>query len=363
MVVPETQPAGGTVLVTGSAGLVGSEVVRRFGALGMHCIGIDNDMRRRFFGPEASTGWMKRELERQVRGYRHVELDVRDGDGLERLFQEVGPDLALVVHCAAQPSHDWAAREPLTDFSVNATATLLLLEATRRHAPDAVFVFTSTNKVYGDTPNRLPLVEREWRFEVDDDHPYAEHGIDESMPVDGSLHSLFGASKLAADVMVQEYGRYFGLRTGVFRCGCLTGAAQSPAELHGFLAYLVRCALAGRGYRVFGYRGKQVRDSLHARDLASAFEAFFRAPRAGEVYNLGGSRHSHCSLLEAVELCERLGGPRLELSFVDHPRRGDHAWYVSDVRRFRSHYPAWTYRYGLEDIMVELIDGLRSRLA
>jgi CDP-paratose 2-epimerase len=349
------------VLVTGAAGLVGSEVVRRFAALGMGCVGVDNDMRGRFFGPEASTAWMSRRLEREVRGYRHHDLDVRDQEGLDRLFREIAADLGLVVHCAAQPSHDWAAREPLTDFSVNATATLLLLEATRRHAGDAVFVFTSTNKVYGDSPNRLPLIERETRFELDPGHPYAEHGIDESMSIDGSLHSLFGASKLAADVLVQEYGRYFGMRTGVFRCGCVTGGAQSPAELHGFLGYLVRCSLNGGRYRVLGYRGKQVRDNLHAHDLAGAIEAFFRAPRPGAVYNLGGSRHSHCSLLEAVELCERLGGGGLRLSFVDQPRRGDHAWYVSDVRRFRADHPEWTYRYGLEDMVVELIDRLRGR--
>jgi CDP-paratose 2-epimerase len=245
-------PPGDCVLVTGSTGLIGSETVRHFCALGYRCVGIDNDLRAYFFGPEASTAWNRERLEREVPRYRHLDLDVRDFDGLERVFREIASDLVLVVHAAAQPSHDWAAREPLVDFTVNANGTLHLLELTRRHAPEAVFVFTSTNKVYGDLPNALPLRELDTRFEVAPDHVFAEHGIDESMSVDQNLHSLFGASKLAADVLVQEYGRYFGLKTGVFRGGCLTGPAHSSAELHGFLAYLMQCALTGRPYSVFG---------------------------------------------------------------------------------------------------------------
>jgi CDP-paratose 2-epimerase len=354
-------PPGDCVLVTGSAGLVGSESVRHFGGLGCRCIGVDNDLRAYFFGREASTAWSRAELEREVPGYRHLDLDVRDLEGLERLFRGLGRDLALVVHAAAQPSHDWAAREPLTDFTVNANGTLHLLELTRRHCPDAAFVFTSTNKVYGDRPNSLPLRELSTRFEVEPDHPFAAHGIDESMSVDQNLHSLFGASKLAADVLVQEYGRYYGLKTVVFRGGCLTGSAHSAAELHGFLAYLMRCAIDGRPYTVYGHGGKQVRDNIHCHDLVVAFEHFLRTPRCGEVYNIGGSRRSNCSLIEAVTECERLAGRSLELRFESAPRRGDHVWYVSDVRKFRSHYPEWEYAYGLDDIYAELHAGLRSR--
>ena len=352
---------GDCVLVTGATGLIGSETVRHFAALGCRCVGVDNDLRAHFFGPEASTAWNRERLRREVPGYRHLDLDVRDFDGLERVFLELGRDLALVVHAAAQPSHDWAAREPLTDFTVNANGTLHLLELTRRHAPDAVFVFTSTNKVYGDLPNALPLRELDTRFEVEASHPFAEHGIDETMSVDQNLHSLFGASKLAADVLVQEYGRYYGLRTASFRGGCLTGPAHSAAELHGFLAYLMRCAITGRRYTVYGYGGKQVRDNIHSRDLVSAFEHFLRAPRYGEVYNIGGSRHSHCSLIEAVAACERLTGRAMDLAFETTPRRGDHVWYVSDVRKFRDHYPGWTYSYGAEEIFAELHDGLVCR--
>jgi CDP-paratose 2-epimerase len=359
-------PPGDCVLVTGSTGLIGSETVRHFGALGYRCIGVDNDLRATFFGPEASTAWNRELLERTVRGYRHLDLDVRDFAGLERIFRELGRDLALVVHAAAQPSHDWAAREPLIDFTINANGTLHLLELTRRHAADAVFVFTSTNKVYGDLPNTLPRRELATRFEIAESHPFAEHGIDETMSVDQSLHSLFGASKLAADALVQEYGRYFGLKTVVFRGGCLTGPAHSAAELHGFLSYLMQCALTGRPYTVYGYGGRQVRDNIHSHDLVTAFEHVLRAPpcgdRCGEVYNIGGSRHSHCSLLEAVDACERLSGRRMELRFETTPRRGDHAWYISDVRKFRDHYPEWDYSYGADDIYAELHDGLRARV-
>lgn len=352
----------GVVLVTGSAGLIGAETVRRFAGEGFDVAGIDNDMRARFFGEEASTRWSRRRLEADCPRYRHYDADIRDFDALEDIFSRYGADIVLVVHTAAQPSHDWAAREPLTDFGVNAVGTLNLLELVRRHCPEAPFIFTSTNKVYGDSPNALPLVEREERWELDPAHPYAEHGIDETLTIDQSRHSVFGASKVAADVMVQEYGRYFGLRTAVFRGGCLTGPGHSGAELHGFLAYLVKCCLTGRPYRIYGYKAKQVRDNIHSRDLVEAFWHFFRAPRAGEVYNIGGSRHAHCSMREAIRLAEEVTGRRLDWSYVDEPRSGDHIWWISDVRKFRRHYPAWDYRYDLPTLVEEIAEGLRERL-
>ena len=277
-------------LITGSAGLIGSESARFFHAKGMEIAGVDNNMREYFFGSDGSTEWNRQDLEKSLGNYRHHDIDVRHAEDLNRLFKQYGTEIELIVHTAAQPSHDWAAKEPLTDFSVNANGTLNLLEATRSHCPQAAFIFCSTNKVYGDTPNRLPLVERETRWEIDESHPYFEHGIDESMTIDQSKHSVFGASKVAADVMTQEYGRYFDLKTVAFRGGCLTGPAHSGAELHGFLAYLVKCAVTGRPYTIFGYKGKQVRDNIHSRDLVAAFWEFCRDPRMGEVYNMGGSR-------------------------------------------------------------------------
>jgi CDP-paratose 2-epimerase len=348
-------------IVTGSAGLVGSETVRFLAGKGFGTVGVDNDMRRVFFGQEASTRWQRLRLEEEVGGYRHVDADIRDRDAMEALFAEHGSDVRLVVHAAAQPSHDWAARDPHADFSVNAGGTLTLLEAARRHCPQAVFIFTSTNKVYGDTPNRLPLLERETRWEVDPSHPCAEHGIDEGMSLDQTTHSLFGASKVAADVMVQEYGRYFGMRTGVFRGGCLTGPNHSGTMLHGFLAYLMTCAVSGEPYTVFGYKGKQVRDNIHSRDLVGMFWHFYSAPRPGEVYNAGGSRFSHCSMTEAIALCEEITGKRMNVAYVDRPRSGDHIWYVSDVRKFRRHYPGWEYSRSLGDILKEIYEGVRAR--
>ena len=275
-----------------------------------------------FFGDEASTRWQRRRLKRDLgERYRHIDADVRDTGRIDRLFRRLGTDVRLVVHTAAQPSHDWAATDPHTDFTVNANGTLNLLEATRRHAPDAVFIFTSTNKVYGDTPNRLPLVEHETRWEIDPGHPYAD-GIREDMPIDQTLHSVFGASKVAADVMVQEYGRYFGLRTVCFRGGCLTGPNHSPSKLHGFLAYLVKCAATGTPYTVFGYGGKQVRDNIHSHDLIRAFDHVFRAPAHGEVYNIGGGRFSNCSMLEAISLCDEIAGRPLRWKYTEANRNG-----------------------------------------
>ena len=278
------------------------------------------------------------------------------------MFLEYAGSITAVIHTAAQPSHDWAAREPLTDFGVNALGTLNMLELTRQHCPDAVFIFTSTNKVYGDTPNALPLVEKETRWEVEAQHGYATHGIDETMSIDQCKHSVFGASKVAADVMVQEYGRYFGMKTAVFRGGCLTGPGHSGAELHGFLSYLMKCVMTGREYRIFGYKGKQVRDNIHSCDLVEAFCHVLRAPRCGEVYNIGGSRHSNCSMLEAIEMCEAIAGKKLNHTYVDEARIGDHIWWISDVRRFQSHYPQWRYQYDIRRILEEIYHGFEGRI-
>jgi CDP-paratose 2-epimerase len=350
------------VVITGSAGLVGSEAARLFHAQGLDVVGIDNDLRAVFFGAEASVAWNAERLAATLPRYRHHALDIRDERGVQALFAALGPRVECVVHAAAQPSHDWAAREPATDFAINAVGTQVLLEATRRHCPQAAFLFTSSNKVYGDTPNRLPLLERETRWELDAAHPYAAHGIDEAMSVDGSLHTLFGAGKLAADVLVQEYAHSFGLKTVVFRGGCLTGSAHAGAEAHGFLAYLVRCALTGRPYTIHGYKGKQVRDNLHAADLASAFWHCFQHPRPGAVYNVGGARFSNCSILEAIELIAELGGKRVNCTLSPTPRPGDHIWWISDVRRLRQDYPQWSCRYDLRRIVEEIIGGVRARL-
>lgn len=350
-----------TVVVTGSSGLIGSEAARFFHEQGLNVVGIDNGMREYFFGPDASVDWSTKQLMRTLPGFRHEAIDIRDAQAIERLFETYGTDIALVIHCAAQPSHDWAAREPVTDFSINATGTLVLLEATRKHSPEAVFIFTSTNKVYGDTPNGLPLVERDRRWELDPTHPWGTHGIDETMSIDQTRHSVFGAGKVAADVMVQEYGRYFGLRTGVFRGGCLTGPSHSGAELHGFLAYLVRCAVTRRPYTIFGYKGKQVRDNIHSTDLVRCFWSFFSDPRPGAVYNMGGSRHSNCSVLEAIDLIAELSGRDVEYRLTDTARSGDHIWWISDVRRFQRDFPDWSYSYDLRATVREMIDAATDR--
>jgi len=349
-------------LVTGSAGLIGAESVRFFADKGLDVVGIDNDMRAYFFGPEASTDWSRNRLQHEIAGYQHKSIDIRDFKALEKVFFHHGTAIDLVLHAAAQPSHDWAAREPLTDFTVNANGTLNLLELTRQHCPEAVFIFTSTNKVYGDTPNRLPLVELETRWEISDEHPYFECGIDESMSIDATLHSLFGASKIAADVLVQEYGRYFGLKTACFRGGCLTGPGHAGAELHGFLAYLAKCALTGQRYTVFGYQGKQVRDNIHSHDLVNAFWHFFQEPRIAEVYNIGGGRYANCSMLEAINMVQEMTGREFNWIYSESSRLGDHIWWVSDISRFETHYPDWQFKHKLSDIMQAVIDGQAQRL-
>ncbi len=343
-------------IITGSAGLIGSEATEYFANMGFEVIGIDNDMRQVFFGKEASTDWQRERLQHKLgKRYCHYNTDIRDFSSIEKIFKKYQGAIELVIHTAAQPSHDWAAREPQTDFTINANGTLNLLEATRQFASQSVFIFTSTNKVYGDAPNRLPLIEMDQRWEIDPSHSYAG-GIREDMPIDQSLHSLFGASKAAADVLVQEYGRYFGLMTTCFRGGCLTGPNHSGTRLHGFLDYLMKCAATDTPYTVFGYKGKQVRDNIHSADLIQAMDQFYQAPRCGEVYNMGGGRDSNCSMLEAIQLCQEITGRELHWTYTDTNRIGDHIWYVSSLAKFMSHYPAWKIRYDIPTILREIYE-------
>ena len=350
------------VIVTGSTGLIGSEAVRFFSEKKFQVLGIDNDMRAEFFGQEASTGWNRQHLEEACPDYRHHALDIRSEKDMERLFSEHNTDIQLVVHCAAQPSHDWAARDPITDFSVNANGTLVLLEMTRRHCPDAVFIYLSTNKVYGDRPNALPLEELATRWELRADHPYYKNGIDETMSLDDTTHSLFGVSKAAGDLLVQEYGRTFGMKTACFRGGCLTGSAHSGTELHGFLSYIMICALKKKPYTLYGYQGKQVRDNIHSYDLVNALYHFYLHPGEAKVYNIGGGRHSNCSVLEAIALCEKITGNKLDWTYEETNRLGDHIWWISDVSRFQQDCPDWNYRYDLPAIIEEIFNGLKGRM-
>jgi CDP-paratose 2-epimerase len=348
-------------IITGSSGLIGSESVSFFSSKFDKIIGIDNNMRAVFFGADASTEWNTKRLKEQIPNFEHHAIDIRNFSELEKLFALYNTDIKLIIHAAAQPSHDWAAREPLTDFTVNANGTLNMLEATRLQCPKATFIFTSTNKVYGDTPNYLPLAELEKRWEIDQDHPYYKEGIDEQMSIDHTKHSLFGASKVAADVLVQEYGKYFGMNTGVFRGGCLTGPNHSGTQLHGFLSYLMKCAITGDHYTVFGYKGKQVRDNIHSWDLVNMFWHFYQEPRKGEVYNAGGGRHANCSMMEAIELCEKITGKKMNYSYSETNRIGDHIWWISDVSKFKKHYPAWTWKYSIQDILTQMQTSLSTR--
>ncbi|MEM9585899.1 MAG: NAD-dependent epimerase/dehydratase family protein [Planctomycetota bacterium] len=347
------------VIVTGSSGLIGSAAVRHWDALGDEVIGIDNDMRATFFGPDGSTKWNQSRLESECPNFRTEVLDIRDRDGVLNLFQNATPD--LIIHCAAQPSHDKAAAIPFLDFEVNANGTLNLLEATRQHAPDAVFCHMSTNKVYGDAPNELPLKELETRWEYAEAANY--DGIDESCRIDQTMHSLFGASKTAADVLAQEYGRYFGVKTGVFRGGCLTGASHSGVELHGFLSYLVHVAVTGKPYTIFGYKGKQVRDQIECSDVVKAFEAFAKNPRPGEVYNIGGGRENAASVLECIDLIKKIGGHQVDWTLGDDNRKGDHICYISDLSKLRRDYPDWDIRVSLDEILGQMIASEESKLA
>ena len=347
-------------IVTGSGGLVGSESVRHLVEAGFDVIGLENDLRAEFFGQAASTLPQTRRLLERYPEFRSLEIDVRDEAGVASVFAEHRRRVALVIHAAAQPSHDWASSNPHVDFDVNARGTLNVLEAARRYAPEATFVFVSTNKVYGDRPNELPLVELETRLDLPEDHPHFA-GVDTSLPIDRSLHSLFGVSKAAADLMVQEYGRYFELPTVCFRAGCLTGPSHAGAQLHGFLSYLMRCTASGESYTVYGYGGKQVRDNLHSADLALAFDAFHRAPRPAAVYNIGGGRFSNCSMLEAIALCEQIAERPLDWTLGGETRTGDHRWWISDLAEFQADYPDWSPRYGVETILREIYEENAER--
>jgi CDP-paratose 2-epimerase len=349
-------------IITGSAGLIGSESVEFFASKFDTIIGIDNNMREYFFGAESSTSWNKSRLESDIPNYKHYNADIRDYNALETIFKEYNTDISLIIHSAAQPSHDWAAKEPLTDFHVNATGTFNLLELTRLYNPKAVFIFTSTNKVYGDNPNFLPLVEHDLRWEIDEQHPYFKHGIDEKISIDNTKHSVFGASKVAADIMVQEYGKYFQMNTGVFRGGCLTGPNHSGAQLHGFLSYLMKCAITQTPYTVLGYKGKQVRDNIHSWDLVNLFWHYYQHPKQGEVYNVGGGRFSNCSMIEGIHSCEKITGNKMNYTYSETNRIGDHIWYISDMSKFKTDYPAWTWKYNLEDILSQIFIEMKKRI-
>lgn len=347
------------ILVTGSGGLIGSQTVEFFIERGFEVIGLDNDMRAYFFGQEASTKSISDSLKTTYQDkYTHVSVDIRNKKDLEDIFKK--HKFVGIIHTAAQPSHDWAAREPFTDFEINANGTLNLLEFYRKYSPQAVFVFTSTNKVYGDRPNTLPLVELETRWEIDQAHEFYL-GIDETMSIDDSKHSLFGASKVAADILVQEYGKYFGLNTAVFRGGCLTGPMHKGAELHGFLAYLAKCVALDRPYNIYGYKGKQVRDNIHCFDLVNAFWHFFQNPRSGEVYNMGGGRFSNISMQEAIKYFEQAFDKKAKIKYCDNNRIGDHIWYISSVAKFMSHYPQWNYKYDIYAIMNDICKVAKQR--
>jgi CDP-paratose 2-epimerase len=344
-------------LVTGSSGLIGSEVVDYFCRLGWGVHGIDNNMRADFFGSQGDTRRNQKRLVELHPGFRHHELDIRDRAAVLACMEQLRP--GAIVHATAQPSHDLAASRPFDDFDVNAVGTLNLLEATRRHSPEAVFVYMSTNKVYGDRPNEMRLRELATRWDYDD--PSYVGGIAEDFPIDKSKHSLFGASKLAADVMVQEYGRYFGMKTCCLRGGCLTGPNHSGVELHGFLSYLVKCNVEGRTYNIFGYKGKQVRDNIHSYDVARFIHAFVEQPRSGEVYNIGGGRRNSCSILEAFERIASVSGQPMRHEYVDKNREGDHICYISDLARMRGHYPAWDITKSLDDIFLEVYQAVLAR--
>jgi CDP-paratose 2-epimerase len=347
-----------SLLVTGSSGLIGSEVCRHFHQLGWHIHGVDNNQRAVFFGEQGDTRWNQHRLAAELKNFTHHELDIRDRQGVLDLVARLKPD--AIVHTAAQPSHDRAAAIPFDDFDTNAVGTMNLLEATRRACPESPFVHMSTNKVYGDAPNNLPLRELETRWDYAD--PAYEHGIAETFTIDQSKHSLFGASKVAADVMVQEYGRYFGLPTCCLRGGCLTGPNHSGVELHGFLSYLVKCNLEGREYKVFGYKGKQVRDNIHSLDVSRFIEQFLAAPRVGEVYNIGGGKANSCSILEAFTLAEKFSGKKQHYTYVPENRIGDHICYYSDLRKMRAHYPAWDISVSLDETICQIVQAWQSRL-
>ncbi|NJR50269.1 MAG: NAD-dependent epimerase/dehydratase family protein [Leptolyngbyaceae cyanobacterium CSU_1_3] len=345
------------VLVTGSSGLIGSEAVEYYDREGHHVVGVDNNMRAEFFGTQGDTTWNLKRLQQKASRFEHCSIDIRDRESLFELFRNHTFD--LIIHCAAQPSHDKACQIPILDFEVNALGTVNLLEATRQFCPEAVFIHMSTNKVYGDAPNEVPRVELEKRYDYANQDDY--HGIAETCRIDQCLHSLFGASKASADIVAQEYGRYFGMNVGIFRGGCLTGPSHSGVELHGFLSYLVKVAINGGTYKVFGYKGKQVRDNIHSYDVIQAFEAFRNHPRPGEVYNLGGGRENSISILEAFDVVEELTGHKMKWVYVDENRIGDHICYMSDLRKLKAHFPNWQLTYSITDILQEIVTVEQGR--
>ena len=340
-------------LITGCDGLIGSEAVKFFSNKNYKIIGIDNNSRKKFFGEEASVLGNRKQLKNEIKNFTHFHQDITNQNAMEHIFKKYGNTIDLVIHAAAQPSHDWASTNPRLDYSINSLGTLNLLECLRKFSPEATFIFTSTNKVYGDNPNNIELVEKKYRYDVKKGSLY-QNGISENMSIDNTTHSIFGASKTSADILVQEYGRYFGLNTVCFRGGCLTGPNHTGTTLHGFLSYLMKCIISENEYTIFGYKGKQVRDNIHSLDLIKAFNEFHKNPRKGEVYNIGGGIEANCSMLEAIDIGEKITGKKLNYNYSDQNRLGDHIWYVSDLDKFKSHYPKWKINYTIEKIMEEM---------
>ncbi len=343
------------VIITGSTGLVGSEAVNFFCDKGFDVIGIDNNLRKFFFGKDGSTIWIKNKLLKRNKNFRNLNIDIRSYEKLQKIFKKYSKNISLIIHCAAQPSHDYGKNYPIIDFNVNATGTLNLLELTKRYCPNSPFIFMSTNKVYGDNPNKLKLIEKKNRWELNKKNKYFK-GIDENFSIDRCTHSFFGVSKTYADLIVQEYGQNIGLKTACFRAGCITGPNHSSAKLHGFLSYLVKSSLSKKKYTIIGYKGKQVRDNLHSFDLVNCFWEFYKKPKKGEVYNIGGGRYSNCSVMEALNLVEKLTNMKIQKQIIKTPRVGDHIWYISNLSKFKKHYPKWKQKYNTKKIIEELIE-------
>mgnify|MGYP001399439557 CR=1 FL=1 len=342
-------------LITGSCGLVGSESASFFSKKGFDIVGIDNNSRKSFFGKDGDISWVKKQLKKSIRKYSHYNIDIRNYNSLKRIFLKYKNNIKVIIHCAAQPSHDWAKNNAFIDFDINAKGTLNILELTKLLIPDVPFIFMSTNKVYGDNPNKLPLIEKKTRWEIKKNHKYS-NGIDETMSVDNCTHSFFGASKTYADLIVQEYGKNIGLKTASFRAGCITGPNHSGAKLHGFLSYLVKASLKSKKYNLIGYKGKQVRDNIHSYDLVSCFWEFFKKPKRGEIYNTGGGRFSNCSIIEAINLVENLTKTRIKKKFIKQNRIGDHIWYISSMKKFKKDYPGWKQKFSTKKIISELVE-------
>ena len=346
------------VIITGSSGLIGSEGVNFFCKKGFDVIGIDNNLRKFFFGTDGSTIWLKNILEKKYKNFKNFNIDIRNTNGLNKIFKKYKKKISLIIHCAAQPSHDYGKKFPLVDFNVNATGTLNLLELTKKFCPEAPFIFMSTNKVYGDNPNKLKIFEKKTRWELKSPDKYYK-GIDEKFSIDNCTHSFFGVSKTYADLIVQEYGKNVGLKTVNFRAGCITGPNHSGAKLHGFLSYLVKLSLTKKKYSLIGYKGKQVRDNLHSADLVNCFWEFYKKPRKGEIYNIGGGRYSNCSVIEALDLVEEMAGIAIKRSFIKKPRVADHIWYISNLNKFKKHYPNWKQKYNTKKILGEIIESFK----